>query len=433
MYFCSGYSRNTKTQITQSKTLVDNEARREPRQEDKKTTENPTRDIDQQQLKYVEKVMVSVHRGAGEVERLVQDSAETSSVVESSDLYSCPAPKPLEHVRQSSRNVDRNRYTNVVPTRGAAGQQASITHSSAKTGFGSGPTSDKSSSPVSKSWQHVCSGSGEDDAKIVVTRDVPAKRLPPLNPEKNYAATKQDKTQVAGMNEDWGHVIEELVIKNTAETTNALNNETNAVDDRGRTQLSQEQVSLGTTQVHPKDSPTPIQYSRNSLVSNSGGTSQTWIRNSSKSLEVVDRTDGNKSLDVQGINTVCQILYVKKCLSCDDIPHHTIPYHTIPYHTVPYHTIPYHAIPYHTMPCHTIPCHTIPYHAMPYHTIPYHTIPYHTIPYHTIPYHTIPYHTTPYHTIPYHIISCFAFHVSLFCLHFILFRCRNKDIWYITK
>ena len=300
-----GYSRNTKTQITQGKISVDNKALREPSQEDQKTTENSARDINKQQLKYVEKVMVSVHRGASEVERLVRDSTETSSIVESSDLYSCPVPKHLEHVGQSSTSVDENRNTNVVPTRGAAERQATITHSSAKTGFGNGPTSDKSSPPVSKLWQHVRSNSGEDEAKIVVTRDVPAKRLPPLNPAKNYAVTKRDKTQVANVNEGWGHVIDELVIKNTAETTNALNNETNAVDDSKRIQLNEEEVNEETTlkQLQPNDSSTPIQDSPNSLLSNSGGTSQTLNCSSSKSLEVVDRTDGYNSLDIKEMKT----------------------------------------------------------------------------------------------------------------------------------
>ena len=274
----------------------------------------------QQQLKFVEKVMVSVHRGASDVKRLVQETTEISKA-ESSDLYSLPVSKPLEDVRLSSGEDDGTRNSKMVLTREMPVEEATLTRSSPEKHFGNGLTSDQSSSPVSRPLQHVRSSSREDKGKMVLTHDAPAEnaRLARLSPEKNIRTTKQDKTRVLNRNEEWRHVVEELAIKNTAETTNASNEKNNNDSGDDLLHLIEEQMDEETTRKHlqPEDSSTPIQDdntgkrtksvhddSTNSLFSSNVSGSQALIRTTTKSLEVVDKTDGprfGKSLDVEGM------------------------------------------------------------------------------------------------------------------------------------
>ncbi len=93
----------------------------------------------QQQLKFVEKVMVSVHRGASDVKRLVRESTEISKA-ESSDLYSLPVSKPLEDVRRSSGEDDGTRNSKMVLTREMPVEQATFTRSSPEKHLGNGLT-----------------------------------------------------------------------------------------------------------------------------------------------------------------------------------------------------------------------------------------------------------------------------------------------------
>ena len=364
--------------------------------------------------------MVSVRRGASDVKKVVRESTDTPNV-ESSELYSRPGSKFLEHAQTSSGNDNGDMNSKVLSTHEMPAEEANLARSSPESGFGNGITSIQSSSPVSKPLGHGRSSSGEGNGKMILTHDVASEdakfaRSSPGNNGGN-GVTKQDKTRILNVDEDWGHVVEEFVVKNKEETTNALNEESHDVgNDSGDEllQLLEEEIGLENTPKQPEDTSTPIQdvktgnstkFSRGdspkSQFNSTAGGSQTLIHTTSKSVEVVDNTDGprfGKSLDAEGME-----------YSLSRKPYHIIPYHTIPYHTIPYHTIPYHTIPYHTIPYHTIPYHTIPYHTIPYHTIPYHTTPHHTTPHHPIPYHTIPYHTIPYHTIP-----CFAFLALLY-------------------
>ena len=281
------YPENTFGVASCRQNSVDNEAHREP------SLEVPSRDMDQ--VKYVEKVMVSVHRGASAVERLVQDYTDTSSIA--SDLYSFPVPKHSQHGRRSSGHVDVKRNAKVA-----------VTREMAKKDLGNGATGGKSSSPVSQPWQHVRSGSGEDNAMTIITR---GQKLPRFSSEKNYGARKEEKTQAVNMSEGWGNVIEEFVIKNTAETTSTSNEERTNVSDSGRIQLHEERMSVENTptQLQPEDSSTPIQddYTgkRTKFIqddsSNSLSTRPAAAAGShTLSPNVVDKTDGNKSFNTEG-------------------------------------------------------------------------------------------------------------------------------------
>ena len=384
--FFLDYSGNAKTQTAESTTLVDNEAEHgTSSQKDQNATEhNPARgttaflvnheDINkEQQLKYIEKVMVSVRRGASDVKKVVRESTDTPNV-ESSELYSRPG---LEHVRTSSGEDNGNRNSKVVRTHEMPAEETNLARSSPERGFGNGITSIQSSSPVSKPLGHGRSSSGEGNGKMILTHDVASEdaRFARSSPGKNdgKGETKQDKTRILNVDEDWGHVVEEFVVKNKEETTNALNEESHDIgNDSGDEllQLLEEEIDLENTPKQPEDTSTPIQDvktgnstkssrgdSPNSQFNGTAGGSQTLIHTTNKSVEVVDNTDGprfGKSFDVEGIEysmsrNTCYIITL----------HHTVPYHSIPYHITPCHTIPYHTIPYHTIPYHTIPYHTM--------------------------------------------------------------------------
>ena len=265
----------------------------------------------EQQLKYVEKVMVSVHRGASDVKRLVQESN-----AQSSDVHSTPVSTPLLHSRQSSGESYDGQTSRVDLTREMSGAEKKVVcpvEKNLQNDIASDEPSFSRHRPCYK-LEHNRTGSRDDDSrsKVILTREMPPEnaRLARLSPERNFRSgiTNQDKKRVLKMNGDWGEVVEEFLITNKTETRPS--------DVRKRHgdelfEFIEEQLVLEKTseQLQPADSSTPIQGENMKNRSKSGhhdftnSSFSSTSRTTSKSLEMVDKTDGERlgtPADVEG-------------------------------------------------------------------------------------------------------------------------------------
>ena len=261
-----------------------------------------------QHLKYVEKVMVLVHRGASDVKRLVQESN-----AQSSDVHSTPASTPLLHSRQSSGESYDGQSSRMDLTREMSGAEKKVVRPVEKS-LQNDITSDESSFSGRRPSEHNRTGSRDDDSrsKVILTREMPAENamITRLSPERNFRSviTNQDKKRVLKMNGDWGDVVEEFLITNKTETTSS------DVKKRHGDELFEfieEQLVLEKTseQLQPEDSSTPIQDENMKNRGKSGhhdftnSSFSSTSRTTSKSLEMVDKTDGGRlgtRADVEG-------------------------------------------------------------------------------------------------------------------------------------
>ncbi|XP_028406751.1 microtubule-associated protein futsch-like [Dendronephthya gigantea] len=249
----------------------------------------------EQQMKYVEKVMVSVHRGASDVKKLVREPTETTA--ESNELSSAPVSKFSNHVRSSS------------------GEEG-LTHQMSKEDIAKDMSEGRFSYPASMSSKSARPGSGnhvQDDSNslnIVSTLGVTSEeaKVARSSAEKDVIKTvrKQERSQERALKNS-GHVVEEFAVKNEAETTHFANEETNNIDDAGDEllQLIEDQIAFQDTpkQLQPEDSSTPIQDDKpgkhklsideesSLLLSSSREGAITPILVRTASLEV-DKTDG---------------------------------------------------------------------------------------------------------------------------------------------
>lgn len=321
LLFFSESSRNAKSHIVTSTTSGNDDTGHDRSFENDKnetahrTTSSTTavlmKDDDMnQQLKYVEKVMVSVHRGASDVKRLVRESTETNE--EFNDLHSVPVSKPLQHVRQSSREDNTDRSSRVQVTHEIPGGEEKVVRSMEKNLRNDMTSSEISLIPRRKPSEHSRSGSIDDScqSKISSTRVMPVENagIARSSPERNLrkAITKQDTLRTLKMNEGWGEVVEEFLVTNKTETTNTSNNVKKRHGDE-LFEFIEEQLVLEKT---PEDSSTPVQNENiegrsksghNSPNSSFSNTAVTHAR--SKSLEMVGKTDGTRFgtfADVQG-------------------------------------------------------------------------------------------------------------------------------------
>ena len=211
-----------------------------------------------QQLKYVEKVMVSVHRGASDVKRMVRESTETN--VEYNDLHSVQVSEPLQHVRQSSGEGSSDQSSRVELTHEIPGSEEKVVCFIEKN-LRNEMTSGEISFSGRKPSELNRSGSRDDNSKskFASTRKLPVQNagIARSSPERNFKnkITKEDKSQVLKMNEDWGDVVEEFLITNSTETTNTSNDVKKRHGDE-LFEFIEEQLVLEKT---PDNSSTPIQ------------------------------------------------------------------------------------------------------------------------------------------------------------------------------
>ena len=227
------YPKSTEKDITKNKSVQGSTTFVEKTEDVKK----------EQELKYTEKVMVSVHRGAGDVKKIVRESIDPKS----SDLLSVPGSNSLKHsLGSSGENSSRN--------------------------------------------------------KMVLTHEVPVKKtgLDHSSREKNFenGMTKQDETQSLKLKGDWRQLNEEFVVKHKAETTNA----SVEVKDKEIGMFSQDEID-GEKSFHllqPKDSSTPVQDDSLPVEIER---SEILTDTTRKSFKVVDQPC--KSLPMEGIKNIC--------------------------------------------------------------------------------------------------------------------------------
>lgn len=345
----------------------------------------------EQQMKYIEKVMVSVHRGASDVKKLVQEPAKTT--VETNELSSTPVTKFSKHNRSVSGNNGLT-GSELVPTHEMSKEDSSLVYSNLRMNITNDTSGGRFSYPASTSSKLVRSGSGNQDGsnslKSVSTRGI-------TTHEARVARSKPQE-RALNVNKNWGHVVEEFAVKNDTETTHFVNEETNNIDDAGDEllQLIEDQIQRTDTpqQPQPEDLSTPNQEDKpwkhkqfileesSSLLNSSHANAVGPTLVHTTSLEV-DMTDGNrrgKPPDVEGTiqNHVlrpyaglCCILSshaVAHCpllfyICCTSLPH------TVPHHTILYHVMPYVSMKHQTAPCHNIPCCFLSFHTVDYHLI----------------------------------------------------------------